>query len=416
MKFLQNRIIILIFGTISLLFLGLIYAWSIFVVPLEQEFGWTRLETSLTYTISMICMFSGMMLAGILSSRWSAKVTILLGIALLTIGFIGSSRITSLPMLYVCYGVLVGTGVGLCYNTWLPSVLAWFPDRSGMVSGIMLAGFGLGGLILGSSMSALLNSSFGWRNTFLAVGIFALVESVIAMRFVLQTPPKMEKRSTQSRKYDLTPRQMLSDSTFYLFTVWKILTSAMAQSIVGQAAPIASDIGAPVALASFMVGIISVGNGCGRTVGGILHDYIGTAKLMFCITGGFIISSGLIMYGYSNRLLPLVGVSFVLIGLCYGGLALLTSAFINQTYGLKHFKTNYGINSITSIPGTMLATYISIIKTNTGSYSGFFVIMLAVSLITIVAPILIPSRISALYKKADLAQSAISDTQQAESL
>lgn len=397
----KKRYVILIWGTVSLLLLGLIYAWSIFVVPLEREFGWTRVQTSMTYTISMICMFVGMMLAGIISSRSGTRTTMILGIALLTLGFVGSSRIANLGMLYVFYGVFVGTGVGLCYNTWLPSVMAWFPERSGFVSGIMLAGFGLGGLILGSTMSALLNSSFGWRNTFLAVGIFALAESVIAMRYVLQTPPQAGATAKKSSAYEITPMQMLSDPTFYLFTVWKIMISAMAQSIIGHASPIATDIGAPVALASFMVGMISVGNGCGRTIGGILHDRFGTVRLMFGITAGFICSSVMLMFGYSSRNVTITILSFIVIGLSYGSLALLTSAFINRTYGLKHFKTNYGINSMTSIPGTMLATYISVVKTNTGSYAGFFTIMMAVCIAAMIIPILLPGRIRRLYEKMD---------------
>lgn len=105
-KLMRNPIAVLVCGMASLLLFGLIYVWSIFVAPLEAEFGWTRAETSVAYTLSMLCLFVGMALNGVLAARLSQKTALMLGITLAVSGFLGSSCTVSLFTLYLFTGSL----------------------------------------------------------------------------------------------------------------------------------------------------------------------------------------------------------------------------------------------------------------------------------------------------------------------
>ncbi|MDR1069130.1 MAG: MFS transporter, partial [Clostridiales Family XIII bacterium] len=149
----KNGVITLITGTIMLLFLGLIYAWSIFRGPLEAIFPWSKTQISLTFTISIACFCVGGFLGGRLYSRLKAKFIILISAAFVLVGFsfitllLSDERATaSLWVLYIFYGVFGGLGVGISYNAILSSVTPWFPGRAGLASGVLLLGFGVGAL------------------------------------------------------------------------------------------------------------------------------------------------------------------------------------------------------------------------------------------------------------------------------
>ncbi|MDR3364589.1 MAG: MFS transporter, partial [Clostridiales Family XIII bacterium] len=172
------RVAILVIGTVMLLFLGLIYAWSIFRAPLAGIFpDWTATQISMTFTISIVCFCAGGFAAGKLSAKIRHRYIILLSAAFILIGFVaitllldGAAPGRSLAALYIFYGVFGGGGVGLSYNTLLGVVARWFPGRAGMASGILLLGFGVGGLALGSLVSVL-SGSAGMNTTFLILGI-----------------------------------------------------------------------------------------------------------------------------------------------------------------------------------------------------------------------------------------------------
>ena len=83
-------------GFVLNLLLGVVYAWSMFVEPLEAQFGWTRAETSLVFTVSMACLCAGHLASGILLPRTSPRCVLLLAAALSGAGFLASAAGNSL--------------------------------------------------------------------------------------------------------------------------------------------------------------------------------------------------------------------------------------------------------------------------------------------------------------------------------
>ena len=170
-------------ATISTLFLGLIYAWSLFRAPFSEVFKtWTVAQMSMTFTISMIMFCLGGLIGGQLGKKFGVKVRILIAAVLLLVGFFMVSTLNpadasgSLMKLYIFYGIFGGGGVGIGYNAVITTITKWFPDKVGLASGIMLMGFGLGGLALGSVVTKFI-AGIGIFSTFklLAIAIFVVL-------------------------------------------------------------------------------------------------------------------------------------------------------------------------------------------------------------------------------------------------
>ena len=120
--------------------LGSLYAWSVFVLPLEKEFGWTRAQTSWVFTIAIVCFALSFVAAGRLQDVKGPRIPAAIGGALVCAGFLLASGTASLVFLYVAFGVIVGIGNGFGYATPIPVASKWFPDRRGLVVGLMVGG------------------------------------------------------------------------------------------------------------------------------------------------------------------------------------------------------------------------------------------------------------------------------------
>lgn len=213
-----NRWVYAIVGVIVLLFAGLVYAWSVLSTPIGAEFtGWTKAQLSLTFTLVMILFCIGSLLCGLLAGRLSAKNAVRLGAVLFLAGFFIASRCQSPLTLYLGFGVLCGLGSGLSYNAVMSTMVRWFPDRPGLISGVLLMGFGGGSFLIGKLYQAWTPAGVGgWRTSFLVLGIVCFaVLAVCSFFFVAPgadfTAPAVKGGKTASRPAaaDVTPGQML---------------------------------------------------------------------------------------------------------------------------------------------------------------------------------------------------------------
>ena len=157
-----NRWVYAIVGIIVLLLVGMVYAWSVMSKSIAVAFPeWTMGQLSLTFTITMAMFCVGCLLAGILAKKVKSRIYIILAAVLLLCGFLLTSVTTSLPMLYLGFGVLCGMGAGFSYNAVMSTMSAWFPDKQGLISGILLMGFGLSSFIIGKIFCSC--HAIGWQ-------------------------------------------------------------------------------------------------------------------------------------------------------------------------------------------------------------------------------------------------------------
>ena len=364
-------------GTLLLVFCGLIYGWSLFRAPFGEVYpDWTVSQLSMTFTISMIFFCLGSFVSGQLAKKFPAKVIIMIAAVCLLVGFFGVSRMNpesgSLALLYICYGVFGGSGVGLTYNAVIGTMNKWFPDKPGLCSGIMMMGFGLGALVLGSIATSLI-ASVGIFKTFMILGIMIFVV-LMAGSFVIKAPEAPAGGGPKKELYGEGPAVMLKSASFWVFMVWCVVGSIAGLMVVNSAASIAVAFGAP----AIMGMIVSVFNGTGRMIMGNVYDrkagkFSMLVDILFMVAGGVLLIAGAKTDGMVLILLGLLSM-----GLCYGGNPTICSTFINKYYGPKYFTQNFSIGLFNLVPAAILGPMISakLIESSGGSYdSTFFAIL-----------------------------------------
>ncbi|MDO4746556.1 MAG: MFS transporter [Bacillota bacterium] len=380
-----NRWIILITGMIILLFLGLIYGWSIFRAPLSEFYPeWNTSQLSMAFTISMIFFCLGGFFSGLLLKKVSHKVILTTAAAVLFIGFFGVSMLDtgdsgkSLLMLYMFYGVLGGGGVGLGYNCVISTVNKWFADKAGLASGVMMMGFGLGGIVLGGIVDVLIGN-VGLFATFkiLAVSIAVIL---IAGVLLLKTPDvKAQAAKVQGfiEEENFSPTQMMKKASFWFFVLWCILLNSAGLLVINNAATIAVAFGAPAVLGL----IVSVCNGAGRVVIGEIFDRTGRKTSMLLNTI-FVCAAGVfLLLGDMSSAAVVIIIGLLFTGLGYGGTPTLSSAFIMKQFGPKYYPVNFSICNFSLIPAAIVGPMVSsrLIDSSGGAYTSSFIMMIVLA-------------------------------------
>lgn len=382
----MKKTMLIIGSAFIMLFLGLVYAWSIFVAPLESEFGWTRDETSLTFTICMSFFCIGILLTAQLRKILIVPVIILINGVIILIGFILTSRVEALWQLYVFYGVLCGFAVGCTYNCIISVVPLHFPKKVGFISGIMLFFFGIGGYILGTVATKIM-AVYDWRMTFICLGTLFLVIFVIFCFFV-RPPETTETAVSANTAIDdsgCTPGQMLRHPYFYMFFIWQIFVNSLGLALIGHAATIAKEIGVPgIALASAL-GVLTVCTGFGKFGFGLLYDLKGRSFTMFTASFCGVIGAILMFACLKSTSIPILIVGFVFVGLAFGAGPATNATFTRKQFGNKHFTINFGINTLGLLVGAFAGTYVvGLIRVHTGNYSLATVVLACYMILAIV--------------------------------
>lgn len=371
-------------AALLLLFMGLVYAWSIFVTPMEAEFGWTRSQTSLTFSICMSCFCVGGFTSGLILKRHSPFVVMLLCALCLTGGFTLTSRIDSLTGLYITYGVLVGFGIGLAYNCANCVIVGWFPEKPAFASGVALMGFGLGGLVLGSLSTAMI-AALGWRSTFSGLAI-AFGAIVLFCSLFLKNPPKEAAASSSSapvrndEENDEGKREkicMVRRLSFWIFFPWVVLLTAAGFTLVGNASLLPLDMGCSLKVASLLTGVVSVFNGAGRVIVGILCDKFGCRKAMFGVSTGFIVSFTILILAISRHSPEILTIGYICAGFSFGGIVPINSAVCYSFYGSENYAINFSIINLNAIIASFVGPFLSSgLQALTGSFISVAVVMI----------------------------------------
>lgn len=387
MKKENNRWISLIAGTLMLLFLGLIYAWSIFKKPFSAEYpDWTLAQISMTFTISMIFFCLGAFVAGNISKKLGTRKILWLAALLLLVGFFGVSALDpenpkrSLYFLYFFYGVLGGGGVGIGYNVIISSVGSHFQDRAGLASGIMLLGFGLGGIALGSVVGEIIEY-IGIFQTFRVLGI-AIATVMFIGAYFIPSPKTAEEGASENESFGYSAAEMLRQPEFWIFVSWTVLLNSASLLVINSAASIAEAFGLPAALGL----IVSLFNGAGRVVHGAFYDRYKERKSLF-LNNSFVLAAGISLICGAmtgSPFLILVGLMFS--GLGYGGTPTLSSAVIMNRFGPKNFAVNFSIANFSLIPASIFGPMISsiLIENAGGKYDSSFVTIVVLAAIALI--------------------------------
>lgn len=375
-----NRWVYAAFGVVILLFAGMVYAWSVLSSPIAQEFPeWTKAQLSLTFTIVMILFCVGCMVGGFLAGKVSAKIYVWVAAAMFLGGFLLSARITSLLGLYIGFGIICGFASGLAYNAVMGTISRWFPDKQGLISGVLLMGFGLSSFLVGKIFQMCTPETIGaWRQSFTVFGIITAVALAICAFFVEKPPADYQPPASAVQKKrwvnpvaaETTTGVMLRRPAFWLYYLWAILLSAAGLALVSQTSGIAREIGTDVSAGTIatVVGLISVCNGVGRVILGAMFDKVGRSKTMQAVNVLFLLTCGVLILALSLRSFPILVAGFVLGGLSYGGVTPTNSAFVSSYYGLKNYPLNFSVINTNLIIASFGSTIAGALYDSSQSY------------------------------------------------
>ena len=379
-------------GTLMMLFLGAIYAWSYFKTAIAQLFPmWNEKQLSLTFTIMMILFAAGGLLGGKLTQRFRHRYLTMAAGALLCVGFLvlsclptGNSSL-ALILMYIFYGGFTGLGAGVGYNVVLSGVNSWFPDKDGLISGILLTGFGLGSLLIGNAADWMLS----FLSLFTVFRILGIACAVVVMGggLLLRVPgpdtvlPPAKQKAAVPGGRDYTTGEMLRRPTFWLYFFWNLCMSATGMLVINNAASIALFFGAAATVGL----LVSVFNSGGRLFVGWSMDKLGWKATMF-IDNGVIISAGVLMAaGNALGAFPLVLVGMLMAGVCYGGGVTIQASLVRSFYGSKHYAVNFSTCNLVSIPAAILGPMLSaaLVDAAGGAFWSTFLMVVVMGLVSL---------------------------------
>lgn len=387
-------------GVIAMLFAGILYAWSILKAPLAAEFGWSASTLALNFTLAMSFFCIGGLLGAQLSKRAGHRIALMIAGGLSALGFVLTAfpPIDSVVMLYINYGILAGSGIGIAYNVVIATVSAWFPDKKGLCSGCLMMGFGASALVLGNAADALFKSALGWRITYVILGTAICIVLLLA-GLLLKKPdpqavlpqPKTAKTngSEDFKRCDYTSSQMLCRPSFWMAFVCISFLAAVGSSVISFAKDLALSVEASEALAVSLVGVLSVCNGLGRILTGAVFDTIGRRKTMLCANILTICAAAVTLLAVWVGSLYLCITGLCLTGISYGACPTITAAFTSSFFGMKYFSTNMALMTFTVMGGSLIATVSNKVLEMTGGYTVTFMMLLSLTFIALILNVFI---------------------------
>jgi len=370
-----------VLGGLSMnLALGSLYAWSVFVGPLEKEFGWKRADTSTVFTIAVVVFALTFILAGRLQDKIGPLPISLTGGILVSLGFFLCAYTNSLTYLFVSFGVIGGLGNGFGYATPIPVMAKWFPDRRGLAVGLAVAGYGGGSAIFGPLTASYLLPAYGWRTSFQILGVIFLVMTVFGA-FLLKNPPAGYRPAgwtpapaskSAATTYEFTPGEMVQTPAFYFMWVAYALGCSAGLMVISQLVPFAKSVGIPsTSLAAMGLVVGAVGNASGRILSGWMSDALGRINVLRLMIAISMVGMP-ILYMVGDNVAALFLIVFVIYW-CYGTQLSVNGAACSDFWGTKNAGINYGLLftawGVAGIIGPRIGGYF---YTQTHSYKSAF--------------------------------------------
>ena len=329
--------------------IGTYYAWSVFVPPLEKEFGWSRAQTSLVATIDMVMLASTFLLAGFIMRRVGPRPVAFFGGAMFSLGLFLASFVHSLSGLYATWGLMVGTGLGFGYLTPITVGSLWFPHQRGLVNGLAIGIFAAGSGIFGPIAGALVDR-VGWRETFQILAAMFFVFTMVGAYLLKDPPPDYVAPAVAPRRrtghvkaasLDLRTAEVLRTPSFYTLWVAYALGTTAGTMVISQLVPFARLSGLSASAAAFAITIGAIGSASGRFFSGWMSDHFGRLLTLRAIIAISMLATPS-LFLMREQMAPFYILLFV-VYYCYGTQLSIYTALAGDFYGTKYLATNYGL-------------------------------------------------------------------------
>lgn len=367
-------------GTGINLALGVLYAWSIFKAAIEKDFGWDPARLNDPYAVCCLVFAFSMIAAGRCQDRFGPRLTAFIGGLLVGIGLLLASRSNGYWAWVIGFGLLAGVGIGFGYSSATPPALKWFPPaKTGLIAGLVVAGFGLASVYI-APLSEFLLKQYGVLHAMLFYSI-AFVVVVCGLSMFLVNPPPgyvpggAPKPGAAAKPVAVssTPSEMLRTPTFWLLWVIYFIGAGAGLMVISSVSGMArKSMGAAAFVA---VAVLAVGNAAGRIVAGMLSDRIGRRWTLMIV----LLFQALLMFlaipitGSAQGSAILILLIATLIGFNYGANLSLFPSFTKDLWGLKSFGVNYGlVFTAWGVGGFVLSRVQQMLKAQSGAFTSSF--------------------------------------------
>ncbi len=394
---LANRWAIAVAAVIMQVCLGAVYGWSVFKIPLMRQQHWSETSVQLNFTIAIFVLGLGTIIGGLWQDRKGPRIVATTAGIIYGLGYIVAAHGVSqhsLTEIYLGYGVIGGFGMGMGYICPVATLVKWFPDMRGLMTGIAVCGYGFGALVM-SPFAVWEIANHGIPATFLSLGVVYGIVVILAAQFMCNPPqgwrPAGWEPRTQVAKAANTEQFTVGEAVgtwqFYLLFLLLFLNVSAGIMIISQASPMAQEmVGMTAVQAAGMVGIISIFNGLGRVFWAAVSDYLGRARVYFALYLIQMLTFFMLprIHGWT-----LFIIAFALIGLCYGGGFGTMPSFTADFFGAKAMGGIYGIILLAwglgAIPSPIM---IARIHQSVGKYAPAINVISIVMLCALVLPLL----------------------------
>jgi len=326
--------------------LGILYAYSMLKGDIGQLFegaGDPYATACLAFALSMI-------IGGKMQDKVGPRMTAIVGGLLVGAGFIVCSQTSNYWGWVFGFGILAGLGFGFGYSAATPPALKWFsPKKTGLIAGIVVAGFGIAPVYL-APISKYLLASYGLHNTMMILGI-AFIAIVCGMAMMVSNPPAdyvpAENTPVTAAKKaaveDKAPMEVLKEGRFYTLWLTYFIGAGAGLMVIGSLAGIAKKSMGEMAFVAVVV--MSLGNASGRVVAGVLSDKIGRAATLtiMLLFQAALMFACIPLVAKSDSGAVVVTLLATFIGFNYGTNLSLFPSFAKDYWGSKNYGMNYGI-------------------------------------------------------------------------
>ncbi|MCI0483303.1 MAG: OFA family MFS transporter [candidate division NC10 bacterium] len=339
-----------IVGGLSMnLALGAVYAWSIFVAPIEKEFGWKRADVSIVFMVLVAVFGITFIIGGRMQDKLGPTKVSFIGATLNAIGFFMAGYTTSIGWIVFWLGVVAATGQGFGYATPIPVMSKWFPDRRGLAVGLAVAGYGGGSAIFGPLGGNWLIPTYGWRTTFFVFGIIFFAMGMVAT-WLLQNPPAGYKpegwvpapaTKVAASKHEYPPSEAIKTPTMWFMWLAYALGTASGLMVISQLVPFARQQGHAIEIATTAIFVGAIGNASGRILSGWMSDALGRLNVLRLMIGISIL--GMLALPYAGASVAGLFLVVFVIYWGYGTQLSVNASTAADFWGTKNVGANYGV-------------------------------------------------------------------------
>ncbi|MFQ3676310.1 MAG: OFA family MFS transporter [Endomicrobiia bacterium] len=376
------------FGIIILVCLGSVYSWSVFRKPLEQVLNIGATQSGFPFMTFLLFFSLLMPVAGSFLPKLGPRKILILGNFLVSGGWVLSGFVKNIYLITITYGIIAGSGVGMIYGVPLAVAVKWFPEKKGILMGLILIGFGVSPLITAPLAKNLIDV-YGIFNTFKILGIiFFIIIFILSLPFEFpdeQQTQSISQNKVETKGVDIDTKTMLRKKEFYGLWLCYTIGTFTGLMTIGITSPFAQEVvGVSSATAAGFVSIFALFNGIGRPIFGYIADKLLSFKTIIIAFTIITIASLTGLFVNKGTMILFV-ITFAILWMMLGGWLAIAPTVTSRIFGLKYYSSNYGVIFTAYGIGAILGTLISgIIKDFFGTYKLVFYPTTILSIIGII--------------------------------